>query len=312
MPAAFEGFPGDTFAGRPVYHGKVREVIDAGDKLVMVTTDRISAFDRPLGAIAGKGEILNQLALFWFRETSDILGNHILAEMTPRAVAVKKAQVVPVEVVVRGYLTGRAWKAYAAGQSVPGLALAGLGGPGRFRAHQKLPHPVITPTTKAPVGDHDLPMSREDLIATGRVSAELWTQIERAALALYARGAELLASRGLILVDTKYEFGLVNGELIVVDEMHTPDCSRFWFADDYEAAFVEGREPRKLDKEYLRQWLTGQGFTGEGPLPAIPAEVFAETLRRYAQAFERITGTIFHFSGLEPQAETARLLSSLV
>jgi len=306
LSEAFDGLPPGDFAGRHVYHGKVREVIDGGDRLVMVTTDRISAFDRPLGSIAGKGEILNQLALFWFGQTRDLIGNHILEEVTARAVAVKKAQVVPVEVVVRAYLTGSAWKAYAAGGSTPGLSV-----PAGFRAHQKLPRPVITPTTKEAVGEHDMPISREDLIARGTVSPDRWQQIERAALALFARGQSLLAERGLLLVDTKYEFGLVDGELIVVDEMHTPDCSRFWFADDYEAAFAEGREPRKLDKEYLRGWLSSQGFTGEGKVPAIPAEVFAETLRRYQEAFSLITGKNWQLSGLNAQAEQEKLLSYL-
>lgn len=289
-----------------VYHGKVRDVIDAGDRLIMITSDRISAFDRPLGEIAGKGEVLNQLARYWFDQTRDLLDNHVLEDLGPRSVAVKKATMVPVEVVVRGYLTGSAWKAYASGGSVPGLTV-----PSGLRAHQKLPFPQITPTTKEAVGDHDQPIDRDGILARGLCSPALWAQIETAALALFARGQALLAERGLILVDTKYEFGLYQDRLILCDEVHTPDCSRFWFADDYEAAFAEGREPKKLDKEYLRSWLAGQGFTGEGPIPAIPGEVFAETRRRYVEAFERITGRPFVFSSESAEAETQRILSAL-
>ena len=309
--SGFEGFPGDTFAGRRVYHGKVREVIDNGDQLLLVTTDRISAFDRPLGSLAGKGEILNQMALWWFRQTSDLIANHIVAEVSPRAVAVKKAKVVPVEVVVRAYLTGSAWKSYSAGQTLPGLEVPGFGDSKALHIHQKLPQPMITPTTKEAVGEHDLPISRADLVSSGRVTAQLWAQIEQAALALFHRGTEVLAQRGLILVDTKYEFGLVDEELLIVDEMHTPDCSRFWFAEDYSLAISAGSEPRKLDKEYLRQWLAGQGFTGNGEVPSIPAEVFARTLARYSQAYQLITGQKWVPSGLDSQAETSRLLSYL-
>jgi len=289
-----------------VYQGKVRDVIDAGDSLVMVTSDRISAFDRPLGEIPGKGEVLNQLALYWFEETADIVENHVLESWGPRSTVVNKAQMVPVEVVVRGYLTGSAWKEYQAGRSVPGLRV-----PAGLRAHQKLETPQITPTTKAPVGQHDEPISPEDVVARGLCPADLWAKIEKTALKLFARGQEVLADRGLILVDTKYEFGLVEGRLVLCDEVHTPDCSRFWFADDYQAAFAEGREPKKLDKEYLRQWLTAQGFTGVGPVPPIPAEVFDETKQRYVEAYERITGRSFTFSGLSAEAERARVLSHL-
>ncbi len=290
----------------PVYRGKVRDVVDAGDRLVMLTSDRISAFDRPLGSIPGKGEILNQLALYWLEETSDLCPNHFLESLGPRSVAVRKAQMIPVEVVVRGYLTGSAWKAYASGASVPGLKV-----PAGMKAHQRLPVPQITPTTKEAVGAHDQPIDRQGILDRGLCSADLWNEVEGAALALFARGQELLARRGLILVDTKYEFGVFDGQLILCDEVHTPDCSRFWFADDYEAAFAAGREPRKLDKEYLRSWLAGQGFSGEGPVPPIPDEVFDETRRRYVEAFERITGREFHFSGLSFEAESQRVLSAL-
>jgi phosphoribosylaminoimidazole-succinocarboxamide synthase len=290
----------------PVYHGKVRDVVDAGDRLVMITTDRISAFDRPLGVIDGKGEVLNQLALYWFEETADLVENHVIESLGPRSLAVNKAEMIPVEVVVRGYLTGSAWKTYSAGGSVPGLDL-----PKGMRAHQKLETPRITPSTKAAVGEHDEPIDREGILARKLCAPDVWAKVEKTALALFARGTELAADRGLILVDTKYEFGLFEGRLILCDEVHTPDCSRFWFADDYDAAFADGREPRKLDKEYLRAWLAGQGFTGTGSIPAIPPEVFAETRNRYVEAFERITGRKFAFSGIDAEAETQEILSHL-
>ena len=291
---------------RSIYRGKVRDVVDAGDQLIMITSDRISAFDRPLGSIMGKGEILNQLAMYWFDQTSDVVENHVIKTLGPRSTAVKKAKMVPVEVVVRGYLTGSAWKEYSAGRLVPGLNV-----PSGMRAHQRLAAVQITPTTKEAVGDHDQPIDRAGILARGLCSPELWSQIETKALALFARGQQLLADRGLILVDTKYEFGVFEGRLILCDEVHTPDCSRFWFADDYEGAFALGREPRKLDKEYLRSWLAGQGFTGEGPVPAIPPEVFEETKNRYVQAYERITGKNFVFSGETFEAETQTVLSTL-
>lgn len=288
------------------YRGKVRDVLDAGDHLVMVTSDRISAFDRPLGEIPGKGEVLNQLALYWFEQTSDLVENHVLESLGPRSTSVSKAEMIPVEVVVRGYLTGSAWKEYEAGRRVPGLVV-----PPGMRAHQRLEVPQITPTTKAAVGEHDLPIDRQGIISQGLCSETLWDKVASTALKVFGRGQELLAQRGLILVDTKYEFGLVDGRLVLCDEVHTPDCSRFWFADDYEAAFAEGREPKKLDKEYLRNWLSSQGFRGEGPIPAIPSEVFDETRRRYVEAFERITGKKFRFSGLTAQAELDGILSEL-
>ena len=304
---AFEGLDPEILpAGKSLYRGKVRDVVDSGDRLLMVTSDRISAFDRPLGTIPGKGEVLNQLALYWFNETLDLVENHVVAEVGARSVAVKKAKIIPVEVVVRGYLTGSAWKTYEAGGTVPGLKV-----PSGMKAHQKLDTPQVTPSTKAPVGDHDLPIDREGILAQGLCDASLWDKVERTALTLFERGRKLLAKRGLILVDTKYEFGLYEGRLILCDEVHTPDCSRFWFADDYEAAFAEGREPRKLDKEYLRSWLTSQGFTGEGEVPVIPEEVFEETLKRYVEAYERITGKKFKFSGLSLEAENKKILSAL-
>ncbi len=291
---------------RSVYRGKVRDVIDAGDRLIMITSDRISAFDRPLGSISGKGEVLNQLAQYWFEQTSDLLENHVIEALGPRSTAVKKARMVPVEVVVRGYLTGSAWKEYSAGRLVPGLDV-----PVGMRAHQKLASPQITPTTKEAVGDHDQPIDRKGIVDRGLCSSELWDRIEAAALKLFARGQALLNARGLILVDTKYEFGVFEDRLILCDEVHTPDCSRFWFADDYQAAFSAGRNRGSSIKSTFGRGSPPRGFTGEGSIPPIPDEVFEETKRRYVEAFERITGQKFQFSGESFEAETQRILSGL-
>jgi len=291
---------------RPLTRGKVRDLVDLGDSLVLITSDRISAFDRPLGDLPGKGELLNQLSLFWFSKTADLVENHLLEPLGPRSVRVRKARMVPVEVVVRGFLTGSALRAHQAGRAVPGLNVdPGLPAHGRFAV------PQVTPTTKGEAGAHDLPIDREGILRQGYCEPKLWDQIERTALALYQRGQSLLADQGLLLVDTKYEFGVVDGRLLLCDEVHTPDCSRFWYARDYTDALREGRAPRQLDKEVLRAWLAAQGFHGEGEVPAIPDEVLRTTLSRYEECFEASTGAPFRASGRSAQAETARVLSTL-
>lgn len=305
MPGAFQGIdPLRLPQNTRLYQGKVRDVVDLGDKLLMVASDRISAFDRILGTVPAKGEILNRISQFWFEQTKDIVENHLIEEVLPRAVAVKKAKVLPVEVIVRGYLTGSLWRDYSAGRTWPGVGI-----PAGMKNHQAFPQPIMTPTTKAAVGDHDRPIGWDEIIKTGLVAESLWFQVEKVAFALFRRGQEILARQGLILVDTKYEFGVIDGRLVLVDEIHTPDSSRFWFADDYAKAFAEGREPKKLDKEYLRQWLLAQGFSGEGKPPVVPAEVYQEVYNRYAEAFDLITGTKFVPSALKPEAQMEKLLS---
>lgn len=307
MTGAFQRLdPGALPAGRSLYQGKVRDVVDLGDQLIMVASDRISAFDRILGTVPAKGEILSRISTWWFHQTQDLVPNHLVSEIIPRAVLTKKAKVLPVEVIVRGYLTGSLWRDYQSGKGWPGITLAA-----GMKNNQKFDRPLLTPTTKAAVGDHDEPISAADIVARGLVSRDLWSQVEAAALSLFQRGQEILASRGLILVDTKYEFGTVDGKLILVDEVHTPDSSRFWYADDYPQAFAEGREPKKLDKEYLRQWLLAKGFSGHGEPPVIPAEVMDEVYRRYALAFQLITGEEFHPSELSVEAQTQKILSRL-
>jgi phosphoribosylaminoimidazole-succinocarboxamide synthase len=218
--------------GGAVSRGKVRDVIDLGDELLITTTDRISAFDRVLTTIPCKGEVLNTISLFWFHATSDIIAHHVREEISARTVRAAKCSVVPIEVVVRGYLTGSAWRDYKKGSAVSGIEL-----PPGMRQCQRFDPPLLTPSTKEEKGSHDQPIAREQLLSRGKVERKLWEQIEEAALALFRRGSETAARNGLILVDTKYEFGLRDGALTLVDEIHTPDSSRFWYADTWEELF---------------------------------------------------------------------------
>ncbi|TVR05047.1 MAG: phosphoribosylaminoimidazolesuccinocarboxamide synthase [Spirochaetaceae bacterium] len=300
VPAAFAGFsPDEAPAGVGFIHGKVRDIFVLDRDLVISASDRISAFDRNLGLIPRKGEILTQLSAFWFGELADICPNHLVSLVGPRAMHVRRCSVIPVEVVVRGYLTGSAWRDYQNGQPVSGIAL-----PAGMRANQQFATPLITPSTKEAVGAHDRPISATEVVESGIVDAARWTQIEQTALALFARGTEICARGGLMLVDTKYEFGLRDGELTLVDEVHTPDSSRFWFADDYAARFAAGEPQRALDKEHLRAWLLERGYQGEGDPPAIPDYLFAEVAERYQFAFETITG--IEFSPDETNREAQR------
>ena len=223
-------------AGVPVRRGKVRDVVDLGGELLITTTDRISAFDKVLGTIPCKGEVLNTLSLFWFRATSDIIANHIREEISARTVRAVTCDILPVEVVVRGYLTGSAWRDYQQGATVSGIRL-----PPGMRFNERFATPLLTPSTKEEQGRHDRPISRKEIVASGIVKKGLWESIEEASLALFRRGTELAASQGLILVDTKYEFGLHEGRLTLADELHTPDSSRYWFADTWNELFAERR-----------------------------------------------------------------------
>ncbi len=283
-----------------LYRGKVRDSFTTSRGILMVTTDRISAFDRILDVIPAKGEILNRISLYWFGQTEDIIESHILEAPGGRSVFVKPAAVLPVEVVVRGYLTGSAWRDYQSGRRISGIGL-----PSGMRENQRFDEPLITPSTKAAVGTHDEPISSEEILARGLVSPDIWGQVVTTATALFARGRELAEKRGLLLVDTKYEFGIFEDRLILVDEIHTPDSSRYWLADSYDEAFSTGQPPAKLDKEYLRRWLMEQGFMGDGQAPEIPPEVRRELAWKYIQAFEMITGEKFSpvFSDIESELE---------
>ena len=291
---------GGAGRGPEVRSDKVRDIVDLDDRLLMVTSDRVSAFDRVLTTVPCKGQVLNQLSAFWFRHTADIVANHLLREVTPRSMLVRRCSVVPVEVVVRGYLTGSAWRDYQHGGAVSGIRL-----PAGMRADERFPAPLLTPSTKAPPGQHDRPLAREELLAGGIVDGRVWERIEAAALQLYRRGVELAARSGLILVDTKYEFGTVGGELLLADEVHTPDSSRYWYADEYAERFAEGRPQRPLDKEFLRAWLMQRGYRGDGPPPEIPDDVREELGSRYREAFRLLTGAELVPSALTEQDELA-------
>ncbi len=288
LKRTFKGLGNTLPSGKTVSSGKVRDIVDLDDRLLISTSDRISAFDRVLSTIPCKGEVLNRMALHWFEKTRDIIPNHIVESVSLRTVAVKKCSVLPVEVVIRGYLTGSAWRDYSAGKAVSGIEL-----PAGMKMNQAFDTPLITPSTKAEQGLHDEPIAAAEIVSRGLVDKDIWAQVEDVALKIFARGTEECARQGLILVDTKYEFGLLDGKLVLIDEVHTPDSSRFWFADTYQEKFEAGEDPRKLDKEYLRQWLMDQGFMGNGEAPAIPDEVRIETAKRYVEAFERITGITF-------------------
>ena len=292
------------------HRGKVRDsyVTDDGRRTIVVS-DRVSCFDVVVGTLPFKGQVLNQIAAFWFEHTKHICQNHLLEVPDPCVSVVKECRTLPVEFVMRGYLTGSSptsiWTAYEAGaREYCGHPLAD-----GMQAHQALPEPLLTPTTKAPKGQHDELISRDALIARGDISAELFDEGAAVCQALFAAGQAHAASRGLILVDTKYELGVdEHGKIIVIDEIHTPDSSRYWYRDRYERALAEGKTPEALDKEYVRRWLIEQGFRGEGPPPELPLEVRCEAARRYIEAFEQITGTDFEPNTEPPEARVRRNL----
>ncbi|NLF21891.1 MAG: phosphoribosylaminoimidazolesuccinocarboxamide synthase [Lentisphaerae bacterium] len=281
----------DCSAGKRVV-GKVRDsYLLSGGRRLLVTTDRVSAFDCVLGTIPFKGQVLNQLAAFWFERTAGIAPNHVIGVPDPNLMLVAECEQLPLEFIVRGYITGvtktSAWVNYDAGMRT----ICGNKLPDGLRKDQRLAHPILTPTTKHEL--HDRNISRDEAITEGLISADLFDEAARLCLRLYQEGVAQAAARGLILVDTKYELGLLDGRLVVSDEIHTPDSSRYWFADSYESCFREGREQRKLDKEYVREWLAARGFRGDGPPPVLTDEVRIEAARRYLQAYELITGLPF-------------------
>ena len=275
-----------------VYHGKVRDVYSIGnDILVMVATDRISAFDviLPKG-IPSKGQVLNQIAASFLDATADIVPNWKLATPDPMVTVGKKCEGFAVEMIIRGYLTGSAWRAYKEGcREICGVKL-----PDGMRENERFPEPIITPTTKAAEG-HDEDISREEIIAKGIVSKEDYEQVEKYTRALFARGTEIAASKGLILVDTKYEFGKADGKVILMDEIHTPDSSRYFYADGYQEKFEKGEPQKQLSKEFVRQWLIENGFMGkEGQQVPEMTDEYCETVsQRYIELYEEITGNKF-------------------
>ncbi len=270
-------------------NGKVRDIYANGDERILITTDRVSAFDRVLGAIPFKGQVLNQLSAWWFEQTRDIVPNHLVALPDPNVTIGKEAQPLPVEVIVRGFITGvtstSLWTLYQQGERKPyGLTL-----PEGLQKNDPLPQPVITPTTKATGGAHDERLTRDEIIGGGLVDETLWQQVEEAAITVFLKGQAVAKQAGLVLVDTKYEFGLIDGKLALIDEIHTPDSSRYWIADVYGA---DG-EPESFDKEFLRRWFVQQGYRGEGTPPTMPPEFIAQVALRYITAYEKLTGAAF-------------------
>ena len=319
LGGTFEGLePGLVPAGATLYRGKVRDVVGSGDRLVLVASDRISAFDRVLSTVPWKGEILSRISAWWFRNTADIVPNHVLGPeeldidptaLTGRCVAARRCEMLPVEVIVRGYLAGSAWRDYQAGRPISGRTL-----PSGLRYCEKFPVPLVTPSTKEASG-HDKPVSGEELVKAGTMDAGLWRDVEKAALALFRRGQELSSARGLVLVDTKYEFGLADGRLVVADEMHTPDSSRYWYSGEYAIRFAAAEQQRELDKETFRRWLAERGFTGESDPPPVTDDVRVETALRYAEAYRAIVGEEFvpvHADARAAMRAVASVLSEIL
>ncbi|KKW47079.1 phosphoribosylaminoimidazolesuccinocarboxamide synthase [Candidatus Kaiserbacteria bacterium RIFCSPHIGHO2_02_FULL_59_21] len=282
--------------------GKVRDIYIQPERLILITTDRHSSFDRIIAHIPRKGQVLNQISGFWFRVTADIVPNHVIAIPDPNVTVAKKFKTVPVEAVVRGYLTGvtdtAIWTRYSAGQREFGdLKL-----PDGMKKNEKLPAPVFDPTTKEE--GHDRTITPHQMIEEGLITPELLHRVKKTALALFARGQEIAARQGLILVDTKYEFGMgetgEKGELMLIDEIHTPDSSRYWQRGSYEARMAAGQEPEYFDKEFLRLWFKEHCDPyKDAALPPAPEELVEEMSRRYIQMYEQITGEKF-VPGEEP------------
>jgi len=273
--------------------GKVRDIYFKDDKRIMITTDRQSAFDVVLGQIPFKGAVLNQLSKFWFDKTKSIIDNHMISLPDPNVMVSKNCTGIPVEMIVRGYMTGvtdtSIWYSYEKGER----EIYGIQFPDGIKKNQKLPQPVITPTTHGEAGTHDERLTHDMIIEKGIVEKQLYGQMEQAALELFKFGQEWCEKQGIILVDTKYEFGLIDGKLTLMDEIHTPDSSRFWIAETYEERFAKGEEPEQYSKEFLRMWYKDQGYKGEGTPPPMPDSLALKMAKLYIGIYEKITGSTF-------------------
>ncbi|MDP4892641.1 phosphoribosylaminoimidazolesuccinocarboxamide synthase [Cypionkella sp.] len=299
------------------YFGKVRDCYDlpaeAGGpaRRILVSSDRISAFDRILAAIPFKGQVLTQMARFWFDHTADICPNHVLAYPDPNVVIGKRVEILPVEIVVRGYLAGTTSTSVLTQYKKGVREMYGHVLPEGLRDNQILPTPIITPTSKAFDGGHDEPLTPQEIVEQGLLSQMQWDEVSGYALALFARGQEMAAARGLILVDTKYEFGLdAEGRILIADEIHTPDSSRYWLAAGYAEAFAAGTRPPSFDKDVIRSWVGARCDPYVDDIPAIPAEMIAATAQVYIDAYEAITGEVF-VPDLSGETPLARVRSNL-
>lgn len=275
--------------------GKVRDIYFKDKKRILITTDRQSAFDVILGCIPFKGAVLNQLSAFWFKKTKHIVDNHLLDVPDPNVSVTKNCEPIQVEMIVRGYISGvtktSIWYSYERGERL----IYGLKFPDGLKKNQKLFKPILTPTTHPLVGatGHDERLTKEQIIGKKIVSKKLYEQMEKTALALFKYGTKLCLFKGLILVDTKYEFGIYNGKLTLIDEIHTPDSSRFWIAKTYEQRLKKGLEPENFDKEFLRLWYVKRGYRGDGPPPPMAKELIIAVAKRYIGVYEKLTGKKF-------------------
>lgn len=281
------------------YEGKVRDNYSGNGRRFIVVTDRISAFDRVLGTIPFKGQVLNRLASWWFEQTRSVAKNHVVGVPDPNVLECIDCTPLPVEMVVRAYITGSTstsmWTHYAAGKRT----FCGHDLPEGLVKNQRLERPLLTPATKAPKGEHDISASRDEILASGKISAADFDQAASMVMALFAAGQKICADRGLILVDTKYELGKTStGEIVVIDEIHTPDSSRFWMQSTYDERMKSGLDPEPLDKDFVRRYYTALDYRGDGEPPPLPNDVRVGAAKRYIEAYERITGTTF-----EPNTE---------
>ncbi|MBB4062956.1 phosphoribosylaminoimidazolesuccinocarboxamide synthase [Gellertiella hungarica] len=277
------------------YRGKVRENYDLPDgRRIIISTDRLSAFDRILTCIPYKGQVLTQTARYWFEKTADICPNHVLEYPDPAVVVGQRLDILPVEIVVRGYLAGTTGTSILTLYKKGERSMYGVTLPEGMRDNQKLPAPIITPTSKAFDGGHDEPLTPDEIVSKGLLTQQQWDTLARYALALFARGQELAAKNGLILVDTKYEFGTdASGRIVLADEIHTPDSSRYWIASSYDAAFEAGKRPESFDKDFVRAWVAERCDPYHDEIPEIPASLIEETSKVYIRAYEAITGQRF-------------------
>ncbi|HVI34097.1 phosphoribosylaminoimidazolesuccinocarboxamide synthase [Phenylobacterium sp.] len=286
--ATLPGFPNH-------YRGKVRDTYDLADgRIIIVASDRLSAFDRILAVVPHKGQVLTQTARYWFERTADICPNHVLEYPDPNVVIGQRLSILPVEIVVRDYLAGTTGTSILTLYRQGERSMYGHTLPDGLRDNQRLPHPIITPSTKAFDAGHDEPLTPEEILERGLLTPEQWDAVSAYALALFARGQSLAAARGLILVDTKYEFGIdAEGRILLADEIHTPDSSRYWIGETYPAKFAAGERPDSFDKDFMRSWVAARCDPYVDAIPEIPTDMIEETSKVYIRAFEAITGQPF-------------------
>ncbi|HUY68143.1 MAG TPA: phosphoribosylaminoimidazolesuccinocarboxamide synthase [Alphaproteobacteria bacterium] len=277
------------------YRGKVRDNYDLPDgRRILIASDRVSAFDRNLGSIPCKGQVLTQIARFWFEATADICPNHVLEYPDANVVVARTLKMMTVEIVVRGYLAGATSTAILTMYKQGRREMYGICFPDGMRDNQELEKPILTPTTKGAHGSHDDPLAPDEILKRGFLNREAWDEVSAKALALFTRGQEMAAKRGLILVDTKYEFGFDEaGRIVLADEIHTPDSSRYWLAESYARRFEAGEAPERFDKDFIRTWIAARCDPYKDPIPAIPPEIILQAARVYIEAYETLTGRVF-------------------